>query len=260
MLKVNKMSGIKIEVENLKKSFGEREILHNVSFSCQPGESIVILGESGMGKSVMMRIVGMLLEATKGSVKLDGQETVGITERAREKIMQKVGFLFQYSGLFDHLSVWENIMFYDLFIKKKNPYKMREIAENLMKELGIPEQAIENKPSEISGGMQRRVALARTIVKKPSLILLDEPTTGLDPIICDVINNTINKTRQKTGAPMLTITHDLNSALQIGDRIVVLRYGEIIWDGSSFDIFDAKEKYIKDFIRAANVNKKTLKA
>ena len=254
MLKVNKMSGIKIEVENLKKSFGEREILHNVSFSCQPGESIVILGESGMGKSVMMRIVGMLLEATKGSVKLDGQETVGITERAREKIMQKVGFLFQYSGLFDHLSVWENI------IKKKNPYKMREIAENLMKELGIPEQAIENKPSEISGGMQRRVALARTIVKKPSLILLDEPTTGLDPIICDVINNTINKTRQKTGATMLTITHDLNSALQIGDRIVVLRYGEIIWDGSSFDIFDAKEKYIKDFIMAANVNKKTLKA
>ena len=114
-------------------------------------------------------------------------------------------------------------------------------------------------PSEISGGMQRRVALARTIVKKPSLILLDEPTTGLDPIICEVINNTINKTRQKTGATMLTITHDLNSALQIGDRIIVLRYGEIIFDGPAFDIFDAKEKYIKDFIKAANVNQKTLK-
>ena len=106
--------------------------------------------------------------------------------------------------------------------------------------------------------MQRRVALARTIVKKPSLILLDEPTTGLDPIICEVINNTINKTRQKTGATMLTITHDLNSALQIGDRIIVLRYGEIIFDGPAFDIFDAKEKYIKDFIKAANVNYKAL--
>lgn len=253
------MTGVKIEAKNLKKSFGKREILHDVSFDCQPGESVVILGESGMGKSVMMRIVGMLLEATKGSVKIDGQEIVGITERAREKVMRKIGFLFQYSGLFDHLSVWENIMFYDLFIKKKNPHKMKEIAENLMKELGIPEQAIENKPSEISGGMQRRVALARTIVKKPSLILLDEPTTGLDPIICEVINNTINKTRQKTGATMLTITHDLNSALQIGDRIIVLRYGEIIFDGPAFDIFDAKDKYINDFIKAANVNQKTLK-
>ena len=112
------MAGVKVEAKNLKKSFGEREILHDVSFDCRPGESVVILGESGMGKSVMMRIVGMLLEATKGSVKIDGQEIVGITERAREKIMRKIGFLFQYSGLFDHLSVWENIMFYDLFIKK----------------------------------------------------------------------------------------------------------------------------------------------
>lgn len=247
------MSGSKVNISCLKKQFGERTILKDISFDCNEGESVIILGESGMGKSVMMRIIGMLLDATSGSIKIDGQEIVGITDKNKEKVMKQVGFLFQYSGLFDHLSIWENIMFYELFIQKKDKDEMRSIAEKLIKELGIPNSAIELKPTQISGGMQRRVALARTIVKKPSLILLDEPTTGLDPIVCENVNNTINKTKEQTGATMITITHDLNSALQTGNKIVVLRYGEIIWSGKPQELFDAKDKYVKDYIKASGV-------
>ena len=247
------MSGSKVEIKELRKQFDKKVVLKDVSFDCQEGESVIILGESGMGKSVMMRIIGMLLDATSGSIKIDGQEIVGITDKNREKMMKQVGFLFQYSGLFDHLSVWENIMFYELFVQKQDRDEMRSIAEKLIKELGIPHNAIDLKPAQISGGMQRRVALARTIIKKPNLILLDEPTTGLDPIVCENVNNTINKTKNTTGATMITITHDLNSALTTGDKVVVLRKGEIIWTGKPEKLFDVKDNYIQDYIRASGI-------
>ena len=247
------MSGIPVEVSHLRKEFGEREILRDVSFSINAGESLVILGESGMGKSVMLRIIGMLLDATDGSVKIDNEEIVGISDKKKEKVMKKVGFLFQYSGLFDHLSVWENIMFYELYIERKDRDEMRQIAQQWMKKLKIPMEAIDLKPAQISGGMQRRVAMARTIVKAPKLILLDEPTTGLDPIICDVINDLINDTQRLTGATMITITHDLNSALKIRDKFIVLRHGEILWAGEPKDLFNVKDEYIQKFIKAANV-------
>lgn len=252
------MSGVKVVVKSLKKNFGKRRVLKSVSFNCEAGESVVLLGESGMGKSVLMRIIGMLLEATSGSVVIDGQEVVGITDKNRYSLMKKVGFLFQYSGLFDHLSVWENIMFYELFIQKKDPKEMKSVALKLMNELDIPKVAVDLKPSQISGGMQRRVAMARTIIKRPSLILLDEPTTGLDPVLCNSVNDLINKTKEQTGATMITITHDLNSAIQIGDRILVLRDGEIIWNGKPKDLFNVDNEYIQNYIRSANINKKIL--
>ena len=246
-------SGVDVKVKNLKKSFGEKQVLKNVNFECQRGESVIILGESGMGKSVMMRIIGMLLDADEGSIKIGEQEIVGITDRNKEKMMKNVGFLFQYSGLFEHLAIWQNIVFYELFIQHQDPEDMKEVALEAMESLNIPSNAVDLKPSEISGGMQRRVALARTIIKKPSLILLDEPTTGLDPIVCENVNNTINLTKKQTGATMITISHDLNSALQTGDKIVVLRYGEIIWQGKPRDIFDCNDKYIQEYVKAANV-------
>ncbi len=127
-----------------------------------------------------------------------------------------------------------------------------------MNDIGISTKFADLKPSEISGGMQRRIAMARTIIKQPKLILLDEPTTGLDPVMCDNINDLVNKTREKTGATMITITHDLNSALQIGDRIIVLRNGEIIWDGKPKDLFNVKDDYIQNYIKSANINKKNI--
>ena len=247
------MSGIEVKVENLRKSFGSREVLRGLSFDCKAGESVIILGESGMGKSVMMRIIGMFLEADSGSVKIGEQEVLGITDRKKEKVMKQIGFLFQYSGLFEHISVWQNIMFYQLYIEKKDSNDMREIALQMMRALKIPETASELKPAEISGGMQRRVALARTIVKNPSLILLDEPTTGLDPVVCDSVNETINEVRKQTGATMITITHDLNSALRTGDKIVVLKEGRVVWEGKPYDIFSCKEEYVKKYLQSANV-------
>ena len=247
------MSGIEVKVENLKKQFGDKEILRGISFECKPEESVIILGESGMGKSVMMKIIGMLMEATSGSIKIGDQEIVGITERNIEKTMKNIGFLFQYSGLFDHLTVWENIMFYQLYIEKKNKEDMKEIAVKMMESLDISESAMYLKPTQISGGMQRRVALARTIIKKPRLILLDEPTTGLDPIVCENVNTTINRTKKHTGATMITITHDFNSALQTGDKIIFLQNGQIIWQGKPNDIFDCKNEYIQKYIKAAHV-------
>ena len=249
------MTGVEVKVSNLKKSFGTHDVLHGVNFNCQAGESVIILGESGMGKSVMMRIIGMLTEATSGSVKIGDQEIIGITERNMEKMMKNIGFLFQYSGLFEHLSVWENIMFYQLYIEKQNREDMQEIAIKMMNSLNIPNSALYLKPSQISGGMQRRVALARTIVKKPQLILLDEPTTGLDPVVCENVNFTINATKKQTGATMITITHDLNSALQTGDKIVVLQYGEVVWQGKPYDIFDCENAYVKQYLKAANVGR-----
>ena len=247
------MSGIEVKISNLKKQFNGREVLKGITFDCAPGESIIILGESGMGKSVMMRIIGMLMEADSGSVSIGDQEIVGITDRNMEKVMKNIGFLFQYSGLFDHLSVWENIMFYQLYIEKFNKEDMKEMAAQMMAALDIPASAMYLKPAEISGGMQRRVALARTIIKKPSLILLDEPTTGLDPIVCENVNTTINRTKQQTGATMITITHDLNSALQTGDKIVVLQYGKVIWQGRPSEIFNCKNDYVQKYLEAAIV-------
>ena len=249
------MAGIEVKVKNLKKNFGQREILRGVSFTCKPSESVIILGESGMGKSVMMKIIGMLMDATSGSVKIGNQEIVGITERNMEKTMKNIGFLFQYSGLFEHLSVWENIMFYQLYIEKQNKEDMKETALNMMSSLDIPETAMNLKPTEISGGMQRRVAFARTIVKQPKLILLDEPTTGLDPVVCENVNATINKTKAHTKATMITITHDLNSALKTGDKIVVLQHGRIVWEGKPYDIFDCDVEYVQKYIKAANIAK-----
>ena len=250
------MLGVEVKISNLKKQFGKREVLKDITFDCKAGESVIILGESGMGKSVMMRIIGMLMDATSGSIKIGEQEIVGITDRNMEKTMRNVGFLFQYSGLFDHLSVWENIMFYQLYIEKQNKDDMKEVASNMMASLDIPESAMYLKPSEISGGMQRRVALARTIVKKPNLILLDEPTTGLDPIVCENVNATINRTKKQTGATMITITHDLNSALQTGDKIVVLQYGKVVWQGKPYDIFNCENEYVKRYLKAANVGQR----
>ena len=248
------MSGIEVKIENLKKKFGNKEVLRDVSFRCNSGESVIILGESGMGKSVTMKIIGMFLKADSGSIIFDNQQVFGITDKKKEDLMKKIGFLFQYSGLFEHLSVWQNIMFYELYIEKKDPVKMKEIAKQLIISLQIPENAIDLKPAKISGGMQRRVALARTIVKKPSLILLDEPTTGLDPVVCESVNNTINETKKQTGATMITITHDLNSALKTGDKIVVLKDGTIIWEGKPYDIFKCEDEYIKKYIKYSNIS------
>jgi phospholipid/cholesterol/gamma-HCH transport system ATP-binding protein len=243
-----------LEVAHLKKSFGEKNVIKELNFKCGEGESIVILGESGMGKSVTMRMIGMLLDPTSGSIKINGREIVGISDANKNDVMSRVGFLFQHCGLFDNLTVWENVAFRELYVLHMKPNLAKEMAVEALSSVGMSESSIHLKPYEISGGMQKRVAIARTLIKKPNLILLDEPTSGLDPIISEVVNNLIINTRKLTKSAMITITHDLNSALAISDKICVLRHGEFIWSGASYDIFKSDNEYVKQFVHAANIN------
>jgi phospholipid/cholesterol/gamma-HCH transport system ATP-binding protein len=250
---MTQLFGSSVEVANITKFFGEKKVIDNLSFSCSRGESVVVLGESGTGKSVLMKMVGMLLDVSAGSIKIDEDEIVGISEVKRNRTMRKVGFLFQFSGLFEHLTIIENVAFRELFVQKINKLKAYDMAAERLHQTGIKDIAFNLKPTQISGGMQKRVAMARTLMKEPKLILLDEPTSGLDPVMSEKINNVILATRRVTNATMITITHDLNSAIKISDRIFVLRQGRFIWQGKTNDIFNAEDCYIQEFVRSANV-------
>lgn len=245
-------SGSQIQISNLTKTFS-KSVINNLSFKCNSSESVVILGESGAGKSVLMRMIGMLLDATSGSIKIDDDEIVGIDAVKRDEVMEKVGFLFQYSGLFDHLSILENVAFREIFVKKMNRDDAFDLAIAKLKQMNIKDHTFNLKPYQISGGMQRRVAMARTLMKMPKLILLDEPTSGLDPLISDVVNDVILEARKETNATMITITHDLNSALKIADKIFVLHNGVFEWHGNAKDIFSSHNVYTKQFVKAANI-------
>jgi phospholipid/cholesterol/gamma-HCH transport system ATP-binding protein len=247
-------NGVSLVIKNLSKKFDTKYVLDGVSLDCNPSDSICILGESGTGKSVLMRIIGTLLEATSGSVKIDNTEIVGLPRSKNDKVMNKIGFLFQYSGLFEHLTIWENVAFRELFVKKVKKKDAMEVAFYRLSQCGLQEKSFYLKPNMISGGMQRRVAMARTLMKEPKLILLDEPTSGLDPVMSDVINDLIIKTKGISKATVVTITHDLNSAVKISDKIFILRNGNFIWNGPSSDIDKSEIDYVKLFLKSANIN------
>jgi phospholipid/cholesterol/gamma-HCH transport system ATP-binding protein len=246
-------NGLVVKVDKVSKKFGQKIVLNQVSFQCDSKESLVILGESGTGKSVLMRIIGTLLDADSGSIIMDNTEIIGLSDKKKEIIMKKIGFLFQYCGLFEHLTIWENVAFRELFVKKINKKDAFDMAVFRLKQAGIKEEAYKLKPNMISGGMRRRVAMARTLMKEPALILLDEPTSGLDPIMSEVINDLIIETKSISNATIITITHDLNSAMKISDKILVLNKGNIIWQGKPHDICRAEHEYIIKFVKAANV-------
>jgi len=215
----------KIAVAGLCKSFGNKRVLDGVEIHCTSGESLVIIGGSGTGKSVLVKCILGLLHPEAGSIRVDGAETVGLRHAARERFLQKFGMLFQGGALFDSLAVWENVAF------------------GLMQGRGV-----ERRPAELSGGMQKRVALARAIAAEPEVIFFDEPTTGLDPIMADIINNLIVKCVREVGATAVSITHDLVSARKIADRIAMLHRGRIIWCGPTAEIDHSGNPVVDQFI------------
>lgn len=245
-----------IEVKDLNIVFDFNFIIEDLSFVVKKKESFVILGESGMGKSVLMKMLGTLLTPLSGDIIIDG---VNITKDKKEKcnkVLEKMGFLFQYSGLFDHLDLVQNVAFEYLFIKNvKNKAFYIEKAKEMLDLVGINAFKFYLKPNEISGGMQRRVSLARTLIRNPDLILLDEPTSGLDPVMSEKINELILETKNRFNATMITITHDLHSALKISDRIAVLKDRKFIWCKSSNKFLTSNDEYIKLFISSASLNK-----
>ncbi|MCE3255317.1 MAG: transporter ATP-binding protein [Rickettsiaceae bacterium] len=242
------VSAPKISVSNLVKNFGDKQVLKGVSFDVAKGESLVILGGSGSGKSVSIKAIASLMKATSGSIKIDGKETSKITGSDRDQLMEKFGFLFQGGALFDSLPIWQNVAFRLIHSHKATKKQAREIAIENLKSVGLNEKVADLHPSELSGGMQKRAALARAIATKPEIIFFDEPTTGLDPIMADVINDLIIANSKKLGATTITITHDIHSARRIADKIAMLYEGKIIWFGSVKDMDNSGNPYLDQFI------------
>ena len=238
----------KLLIKNLHKNFENKKVLTGIDLKVNKGESLVILGGSGSGKSVLIKILANLLDSTSGSVLIDGKETTNLNSQERDKLMEKFGFLFQGGALFDSLSIWENVAFRLLYQKKMPKKEAREIAIQKLKAVGLSEKTADLFPSELSGGMQKRASLARAIAVNPEIIFFDEPTTGLDPIMADVINDLIISNSKQLGATTITITHDMQSARKIADKIAMLFEGKIIWFGDVKDMYSSGNVYLDQFI------------
>ena len=241
----------KIRVENLHKYFGSKKVLKGVSTEVKAGESLVVIGGSGSGKSVLIKNILGLMSPTKGKIFIDGEETSYISESRRNEMMRKFGMLFQGGALFDSLPVWHNIAFSPLGSKKISRKEAREFSIEKLKSVGLGGEVADLFPSELSGGMQKRVSLARAIADNPEIIFFDEPTTGLDPIMSDIINDLIIKCSEELGATTVTITHDMHSARKIADKIAMVYQGEFIWQGDVKDLDHSSNEYVEQFIHGS---------
>jgi len=238
----------KIEIKDLHKSFGPKVVLDGISLVVEKGESLVVIGGSGTGKSVLIKCILGLLTPDSGSIKIDGEEVTTLRGKRREELMRKFGMLFQGGALFDSLTVWENITFAVRPQKNLTKAQARDLAIEKLKAVGLKPEVANLKPAELSGGMQKRVALARAICANPDIIFFDEPTTGLDPIMADVINELIIDCTRELGLTTLSITHDMASANKIANKIAMLHKGKIIWQGTPQEIHDTKNPYVDQFV------------
>ena len=238
----------KISISNVHKSFGPKIVLDGLDLTVGKGESVVVIGGSGTGKSVMLKCVLGLLKPERGSIKVDGEEVVGMRGTDRERVLHKFGMLFQGSALFDSLKVWENVAFGLIQGQNMDRDQAKEVALEKMAQVGLGAEVGELGPAELSGGMQKRVGLARAIATEPEIIFFDEPTTGLDPIMGDVINDLIVKCVRELGATALSITHDMASVRKIADRIAMIYHGKIIWTGSVDEVDDSGNAHVDQFI------------
>ncbi len=242
------MSVAKIKLSGVRKSFGDNVVLDGIDLEIAAGESLVIIGGSGSGKSVMLKCILGLLTPDDGTIEIDGQSVVGMRAAERERINRKIGMLFQGGALFDSLPVWENVAFGLIQGQGKDHGAAKAIALEKLAAVGLGAEVSELSPAELSGGMQKRVGLARAIATEPDIIFFDEPTTGLDPIMGDVINDLIVKCVKELGATTLSITHDIASARKISDHIAMLYKGKIIWNGPTETIDESGDPHVDQFI------------
>lgn len=238
-----------IELTALQKSFGPKQVLRGVNLSVPEGTSTVIIGGSGTGKSVLLKSVLGLVTPDAGKITVGGKDA---TAGDRDAFLAQFGMLFQGGALFDSLSVWQNVAFRLLRGSLKRPIdEAREIAIEKLKRVGLGPDVADQFPAELSGGMQKRVGLARAIAAEPKIIFFDEPTTGLDPIMAGVINDLIREIVTEMGATAMTITHDMSSVRAIADRVAMLHAGKIRWEGPVGEIDTADDPYLRQFITGA---------
>ena len=244
----------KISLRNLNKSFGNKIILNNINLTIQKGESIAIIGESGTGKSVLLKCIIGLVQPDSGSLSIDGKEISMMTHKERTMLNSRFGVLFQGGALFDSLTIWENISFGLLQEKKLNKKNAKEKAIQIMSEVELDASVSNSYPSELSGGMQKRVALARAIATEPEILVFDEPTTGLDPITSNVINDLIIKSVRVLGATAISVRHDISSVKKIADSVAMLHEGRFVWQGSADKIEKSQNDYVTNFINGVSNN------
>ncbi len=238
----------KICLEGVKKGFGPKVVLDGIDLEVTAGESLVVIGGSGSGKSVMIKCILGLLKPDAGRILVDGEDIVNPTPGKRRRLLRRFGMLFQGSALFDSLKVWENVAFGLIQGQNLGRREAKEIALEKLARVGLPADVAELSPAELSGGMQKRVGLARAIAAEPEIIFFDEPTTGLDPIMADVINDLIVECVRDLGATTITITHDMSSVRKIADKAAMLYKGKIIWHGPRDEIDQSGNEYVDQFI------------
>jgi phospholipid/cholesterol/gamma-HCH transport system ATP-binding protein len=246
-----------IEVSNLKKSFGDHVILDGVSFRVENGESVVIIGRSGGGKSVLLKHLIGLICPDEGQVKIDGEDICGLNERQLLRVRHKFGMLFQGAALFDSMTVAENIAFP---LRREKKMAETEITKKVADALEVVElSGTENKkPSELSGGMRKRVGLARAIVYEPQIVLYDEPTTGLDPVVSDSIDQLIMRVRDRLTVTTVVVTHDMRSARRVGQRIMMLHNKRIYVNGTPDEIFNSTDPVVHRFVNGISTPKEDI--
>ncbi len=238
-----------IEITNLRKSFGALEVLKNISLKLYEGENLVVLGKSGSGKSVLIKCMVRLLEADSGSIQILGEEVQKLKINSLSDLRKKIGFLFQSGALYDSMTIRENLEFPLRRIKRKLTQKERDVVvTELLDNVGLG-KVIDKMPSQLSGGMRKRVSLARTLVSDPLIMLYDEPTTGLDPVTSDEISALINQVQKKYKTSSITITHDIECARATADRLIMLQDGEIYMEGSLEAFENSKDASIQSFFK-----------
>jgi phospholipid/cholesterol/gamma-HCH transport system ATP-binding protein len=240
---------VKIAIRGVAKTFNGNVVLDGADLDIETGESIAVIGQSGTGKSVLIKCVLGLLQPDRGSILIDGEEMVGAGSRTVERLRGKFGMLFQGGALFDSLPVWRNVTFGLTQGRLIDPARMRVLAEENLERVGLGRDILDLRPSELSGGMQKRVSLARAVAPRPEIILFDEPTTGLDPIRADVINDLIVSLVEDLGITALTITHDMASARKIAHRVAMLYGGRIIWHGPRDRLYATGNPYVDQFVQ-----------
>jgi phospholipid/cholesterol/gamma-HCH transport system ATP-binding protein len=238
----------KIRIRGLSKSFGSNHVLRGLDLDVPDGGSVVVIGGSGTGKSVLLKCILGLLEPDAGSIQIDGEEVVGARGKKLAEFRAKIGMLFQGAALFDSLPVWENVAFGLMAAASISRHEARETAIETLKKVGLAAATADLYPAELSGGMKKRAGLARAICTSPEIIFFDEPTTGLDPIMSDVINNLIRECVSDLGATALSITHDMGSVRKIADRVAMLYEGKIIWEGPVETIDSSGNAHVDQFI------------
>jgi phospholipid/cholesterol/gamma-HCH transport system ATP-binding protein len=235
-----------VTIDNLRKSFGTKEVLKGIKLSVAKGENLVIFGKSGSGKSVLIKCLVSLLEPDEGNITLFEKNIEGLNEQELNIVRKKIGFLFQSAALYDSMTVKENLQFPLRDLKKTSLTEIDQLVKEVLKNVGL-EDAIDKMPSDLSGGMRKRIGLARTLILKPELILYDEPTTGLDPITSKEISQLILDVQKKYNTASIIITHDVECARITSNRMLVIKDGTIAAEGTFTELSESKDEWVRSF-------------